>query len=138
MGSFQGTRVSQRSSYHIGVSDKILLSMYWKRTSRNIVGYLLIQICDSEGIGILKGVGNRDHVYIHIEYSPAKSISDIMKGSKMTLLSLLQQDYLSLKNSYWGRHFCVGGYGTWSTGNIADEMEWNIIVEKKRMILLTL
>ena len=36
---------------------------------------LLIQICDSEGIEILSGAVSNDHVHMHLEYPPKKSIS---------------------------------------------------------------
>ena len=31
---------------------------------------LLIQICNSENVRILKGVVSKDHVHIHVEYPP--------------------------------------------------------------------
>ncbi|AZQ64442.1 IS200/IS605 family transposase [Flammeovirga pectinis] len=83
---------------------------------------LLIQICESEGIEILKGVVSKDHVHIHIEYPPTKSLSDILKRMKGRTSRLLQQEYPSLGKRYWGKHFWAGGYGAWSTGNITDEM----------------
>ena len=43
---------------------------------------LIIQICDSEDIKILKGVVSKDHVHMLIEYPPSKSISDIVKCIK--------------------------------------------------------
>uniref|UniRef100_UPI003742FBE2 IS200/IS605 family transposase n=1 Tax=Leptolyngbya boryana TaxID=1184 RepID=UPI003742FBE2 len=36
---------------------------------------LIIQICDAEDVKILKGVVSKDHVHMHIEYPPSKSIS---------------------------------------------------------------
>ena len=33
---------------------------------------LLIQICDAEDVRILKGVVSKDHVHMHIEYSPVE------------------------------------------------------------------
>ncbi|MEM1405247.1 MAG: IS200/IS605 family transposase, partial [Bacteroidota bacterium] len=35
---------------------------------------LLIQICDSEDVRILKGVVSKDHVHMHIEYRPSQSL----------------------------------------------------------------
>ena len=37
---------------------------------------LIIQICDAEDVKILKGAVSKDHVHMHIEYPPSKSISD--------------------------------------------------------------
>ncbi len=81
---------------------------------------LLIHICDAEGVEILKGVVSVNHV--HIEYPSSKSISDLLKKLKGRTSRLLQQEFPSLNKRYWGRHFWVGGYVAWSTGNITDEM----------------
>ncbi len=35
---------------------------------------LLIQVCDADGINILKGVVSKDHVHIGIEYRPSQSV----------------------------------------------------------------
>ena len=83
---------------------------------------LLIQICDSEDVKILSGVVSKDHVHMHIEYAPKKSISDIVKRLKGRTSRLLQSEFPELQKRYWGKHFWAIGYGVWSTGNITDEM----------------
>lgn len=82
---------------------------------------LLIQICDSENVHILKGVVSKDHVHMHIEYSPSLSISVLVKKLKGRTSHLLQREFLSLQKRYWGQHFWGVGYGVWSTGNVTDE-----------------
>ena len=88
---------------------------------------LLIQICEAEGIEILKGVVSKDHVHMHIEYPPNKNLSDILKRFKGTTSRKLQQEFPTLQNKYWGKHFWAGGYGAWSTGNVTDEMVNNYL-----------
>ncbi len=83
---------------------------------------LIIQICDAEDVRILKGVVSKDHVHMHIEYRPSKSISDLVKRFKGRTSRLLQQEFPALQKQYWGRHFWAIGYGAWSTGNITEEM----------------
>ena len=83
---------------------------------------LIIQVCESEDVNILKGVVSKDHVHLHIEYSPNIKISELMKRIKGRSSRLLQQEYPKLKERYWGKHFWASGYGAWSTGNITDEM----------------
>ena len=83
---------------------------------------LLIQICDAEDIRILKGAVRKDHVHMHIEYPPSKSISEIVKKMKGRTSRRLQQEYPELKKRYWGKHFWAIGYGVWSTGNISEKM----------------
>ncbi len=83
---------------------------------------LLIQLCDSEDVQILKGVVSKDHVHMHVSYRPSLSISNLVKKLKGRSSRKLQQEFPELKNRYWGRHFWAIGFGFWSTGNITDEM----------------
>ena len=83
---------------------------------------LLIQVCDSEDVRILKGVVSKDHVHMHIEYPPSKSISDLVKGLKGRSSRLLQKEFPELCKRYWGKHMWGIGYGAWSAGNITDDL----------------
>ena len=83
---------------------------------------LLVQICNSENVKILKGVVSKDHVHMHIEYPPSLSISNLVKRLKGRTSIMLQQEFPELGKRYWGRHFWAIGFGAWSTGNITDEM----------------
>jgi len=46
-----------------------------------------MQICDGEDVRILPGAVSKDHVHMHIEYPPSKSISDMVKRLKGRTLS---------------------------------------------------
>ena len=83
---------------------------------------LLIQVCDSEDVRILKGVVSKDHIHMHIEYPPRIALSDLVKRLKGRSSGILQQEFPALRKRYWGRHFWAIGYGAWSTGNITDEI----------------
>ena len=83
---------------------------------------LVVQICNTENVQILKGVVSKDHVHIHVEYPPSLSISNLVKKLKGRTSRILQQEFPSLGKKYWGRHFWAVGYGVWSTGNITEEM----------------
>jgi putative transposase len=83
---------------------------------------LLVQICNSENVKILKGVVSKDHVHMHIEYPPSLSISNLVKRLKGRTSIMLQKEFPELGKRYWGRHFWAIGFGAWSTGNITDEM----------------
>ena len=83
---------------------------------------LIVQICDSENVQILKGVVSKDHVHLHVEYPASMSISNLVKRLKGRTSRILQIEFPQLKKRYWGRHFWAVGYGAWSTGNISDEM----------------
>lgn len=83
---------------------------------------LLIQICNSENVHILKGVVSKDHIHMHVEYPPSLSISVLVKKLKGRSSRILQKEFPKLNKQYWGRHFWAVGYGAWSTGKITDEM----------------
>ena len=83
---------------------------------------ILIQICDVEDVVILKGVVSKDHVHLHVNYRPSQSVSDLVKKLKGRSSRKLQQEFPSLNKQYWGRHFWAIGFGSWSSGNITDEM----------------
>ena len=83
---------------------------------------IIIQVCDAEDIRILSGVVSKDHVHMHIEYAPSKSVSDIVKRLKGRSSRKLQMEFKELSKQYWGKHFWAIGYGVWSTGNVSQEM----------------
>ena len=83
---------------------------------------LIKQICEAEDITILSGVVSTDHVHLHVEYLPSKSISDVVKRLKGRTSRRIQEEFPLISKKYWGRHFWAIGYGVWSTGNITDEM----------------
>ena len=83
---------------------------------------LIMQICDTEDVIIMKGVVSKDHVHMHIEYPTRLAISELMKRLKGRTSRLLQQEFPQLQKQYWGKHFWAIGYGAWSTGNITDEI----------------
>jgi len=83
---------------------------------------LIIQICDTEDIEIIKGVVSKDHIHMLIEYPPKISISNLVKRLKGRTSRLLQKEFPKLKKRYWGRHFWAIGYGAWTAGNITDKI----------------
>ena len=93
---------------------------------------LLVQICESEEVLILKGAVSKDHVHMHIEYPPKLSISEIMKKMKGRTSRILQIEFPHLKKKYWGRHFWAIGYGAWSTGNVTEEMVQEYLEHHRR------
>ena len=83
---------------------------------------MIRQICDAMDIQILKGVVIKDHVHLHLSYSPRLSISEIMRRIKGRTSRRLMEEFPHLRKRYWGRHFWSIGYGAWSTGNLTESM----------------
>ena len=119
----------QRSSGHT-VSD-LTVHIVWSTKYRykvlqgniqNRCKEILKQVCVAEDVVILKGVVSKEHIHMHINYLPSKSVSDIVKKLKGRSSRILQQEFPDLRKKYWGQHFWAIGYGCWSTGNITDKM----------------
>lgn len=123
MSNYQrkGSHTVSRLSCHIVWSTKYRYKVL-KGDLKARCRELLIQICEAEEVGILKGVVSSDHVHVHIEYASKQSISYLVKQMNGRTSRKLQIEFKSLEKTYLGKHFWATGYGAWSTGNITDEM----------------
>ncbi len=83
-------------------------------------------------VEILKRVVSKDHVHMHIEYSPKMSISGILKQLIGRSSRLLQKEFPHLKKRYWGHRFWSSGYGAWSPENITDKMGENYLEHHRK------
>jgi putative transposase len=104
--------IFQRSNGH--TVSRLTVHIVWSTKYRYpvIVGdikvryrTLLIQICESEDVQILKGVVSKDHIHMHIEYRLSQNISTLIKLMKGRTSRKLQMEFPDLKKRYWGRHF---------------------------------
>jgi putative transposase len=92
---------------------------------------LLRQTCNTLDIQILKGVVSKDHIHLHLSYPPSLSISDIVKRLKGRSSCMLLQEFPEFRRRYWGSHFWGIGYGSWSVGNITDDLLQNYLIHHK-------
>ena len=97
MTSYQrkGSHTVSRLSCHIVWSTKYrykVLQGDIKERCRE----LLIQICEAEGLEILKGVVSSNHIHIHIEYAPKQSISYLVKPMKGRTSRKLQMEFSAI------------------------------------------
>ena len=66
---------------------------------------ILVQMCEGEGVQIIKGVVSKDHVQMLIEDRLSSDVSLLLKSLKERSSRKLQIEFLDLKKGYWGRHF---------------------------------
>ena len=83
---------------------------------------IIRQICDQNGIEIIKGVVSKNHVHLYISYPPKFSVSDMVKWFKGRTSRKLQEEFPQLGKKYWGKHFWAIGYAAFSSGYVTDEM----------------
>ncbi len=72
---------------------------------------LLVQVCDSEDVRILKGVVSKDHIHIHVEYPPSLSVSDFVKRLKNRTFWMFQKEFPMLRKCCWSRYFLPVVFG---------------------------
>ena len=58
---------------------------------------MLVQVCNSEDVHILKGVVSKDHIHMHVEYPPSLSVSDLVKRMKGRSSRMLQEEFPMLR-----------------------------------------
>jgi len=92
-----------------------------------MVRELIRQTCKAFEIEILKGVVSKDHVHLLVSAPPNMAPSEIMRRIKGRSSSKLFQNYPSLKNRYWGRHFWARGYFCVNSGELTEEMMKNYL-----------
>jgi putative transposase len=83
---------------------------------------IIRQVCDQNGIEIIKGVVSKNHVHLYISYPPEFSVSDMVKWFKGCSSRKLQEEFPQLGKRYWGKHFWAIGYAAFSSGYVTDEM----------------
>nr|VFK79562.1 MAG: putative transposase [Candidatus Kentron sp. SD] len=83
---------------------------------------IIRQVCDQNGINIIKGAVSKNHVHLYISYPPKLSVSDMVKWFKGRTSRKLQEEFPQLSKKYWGKHFLAIGYAAFSSGHVTDEM----------------
>ena len=81
-----------------------------------------MQVCDSEEVRTIKGVLIKDHISMHVEYTPSLAISNLVKRMKGSSLRITLGVVPASEEAVLGKHFWAIGYGAWSTGNVTDKM----------------
>jgi len=83
---------------------------------------IIREICQGEGVDIIKGHVSKDHVHLFVSIPPQVTISRLVQRLKGKSSFKLMNEFPHLRKMYWGRHFWARGYFCCSSGNITDEM----------------
>jgi putative transposase len=83
---------------------------------------LVRQTCEAFEIRIIKGVVSKDHVHILVSVPPEMAPSEIMRRIKGRTASKLFEEFPTLKQKYWGRHFWARGYFCATVGEMTEEI----------------
>lgn len=83
---------------------------------------MIREICQGEGVDIIKGHVSQDHVHLFVSLPPQVTISRLVQRLKGKTSFKLLNEFPHLRKTYWGRHFWARGYFCCSSGNVTDEM----------------
>jgi len=118
-------RKSSHTVYDLKV-HLIWITKYRYNVLTNEVGVrireIIRQVCDSNGIQIIKGRVSRDHIHLYISYPPKLSVSEMVRIMKGRSSRRIQEEFPQLSKQYWGKHFWGIGYAAFSSGHVTDEM----------------
>lgn len=85
-------------------------------------GKLLGELCEAEGVKIIKGVVSKDHVCMYISYPTSTSIDQLVDRLKRRSLKKLQRKFPELRKSYLKRDFWASDYACWSNSRVTDDL----------------
>jgi len=83
---------------------------------------LIRQGCETRGITIITGSVGHDHVHLLLSCPTDMAPSKIAQYLKGRSSKLIQEEFPSLKQRYWGQHLWARGYFCATVGSVTDEM----------------
>ncbi len=133
MGNYRKTSHSVYDiKYHVVWITKYLKPVLSKEIGKRL-REMIMQVCASMDIKIIKGHVSRDHIHMMVSVPPYISVSDMMKRIKGRTSYKLLNEYRGLKKAFWGQHLLARGYFAASTGNVTDEVIKKYIEEQSKM-----
>ena len=109
------------NKYHI-----VWITKYRKKVLTGQIGIrardLIRQVCEKFHVEIIRGNIAPDHVHIFVSIPPQYSVSKVVQNIKERSSRIIQQEFQSLRQEYWGKHFWGIGFFCVTSGNVTDEM----------------
>lgn len=83
---------------------------------------IIRQICEKNGITIIRENIGKEHIHILISCPPTISPSEIAKKLKGRSSRILQNEYKELSKRYCGQHMWANGYFCRTVGMVTEEI----------------
>lgn len=116
-----GSHTAYDIEYHI-----VWVTKYRYKILKGNIGYrtreIIRQVCEKNGITIIKGNVRHDHVHILISCPPTMSPAKIVQLIKGRSSKLLQDEFPDLKKRYWGQHMWAVGYFCRTVGTVTEDI----------------
>ena len=105
--------------YHI-----VWITKYRKPVLRGPIGdrvrELILEICRSKDVEIIRGHVSKDHVHVFVSVPPHLSVSQLVQSLKGKSSRKMMMGFKALSRTFWGRHIWARGYFVASSGNVTD------------------
>ena len=92
---------------------------------------IIRQVCEQNGITIIRGNVGVEHIHILISCPPTISAAEIAKRLKGRSSRILQGEYKELSKKYWGQHMWANGYFCRTVGMVTEEIIKEYIENQK-------
>jgi len=104
----------------------VWITKYRKKVLDGAVAFrvreMVREICQQDGVDIIKGHVAKDHIHLFVSITPQTTISRLVQRIKGKTSFKLLNEFPHLRKHYWGRHFWARGYFCCSSGNVTDEV----------------
>ncbi len=105
---------------------RVWIAKYRYKILKGNIGYrareIIRQVCERNGVTIVKGNVRYDHVHILISCPPTMSPAKIVQLIKGRSLKLLQGEFPELKKKYWGQNMWAVGYFCRTVGTVTEDI----------------
>ena len=104
----------------------VWITKYRKKVLEGGVAYrvrdLIREICQRDGVDIIRGHVSKDHIHLFVSIPPQLTISRLIQRLKGKTSHKLLSEFPHLRRLFWGRHFWARGYFCCSSGNVTDDV----------------
>ena len=114
-----------RKSRHVQYDIKYHIVWLTKYKYKVLIGRIAIhvrelikQTCKALNVEIITGCVGKNYVYLSVSCPPNLSVSKLVKHLKGRTSKILQSEYKSIQERYWGNRLWATGFWCKSTGYI--------------------
>ena len=104
----------------------VWITKYRKKVLQGEVGLrvreIIREVCQEQGVTIMKGHISLDHVHVFVSIPPRVTISRLVQWMKGRSSHKLLAEFAHMRKQYWGRHVWARGYFCCRSGNVTDEV----------------
>ena len=114
------------NKYHIVFCTKYRKDILKGEVSQR-VREITRQICEKQGVNIIRGNVRKNHIHLLVMCPPHLSISKLLHLIKGISSRKIQMEFQFLRKQYWGKHIWSTGYFCSTVGDVSLETLENYV-----------